>query len=676
MAICLGIDTGGTFTDAVLIDPAARRVIARAKALTTRPDPAGGIAAAVDAVLAAAPEVAPGAVALVGLSTTLATNALVEGRAERAALVTIGLGPAERARAGLPEALGADPLIALAGGHDHAGTEVTPLDLAALEAGLAGLPQGIAGVAVAGAFATRNPRHEMAARAAIRAATGLPVTCSHELSAGLGAPKRALTALLNARLIGLIDRLVGACEGHLAARGIAAPLMVVRGDGALVAAALVRERPVETILSGPAASAVGARWLTGLDRAVVADIGGTTTDVCLLDGGRPRLDPEGAQVGGWRTMVQAVAMRTAGLGGDSEVAVEPGLAGGLRLGPRRVVPLALAAVQHPAAVRAMLAQALAMPAVAEGATQLVWALGPAPAGLEGREAELMGRLAAGPLPRGALVRARIEAPALERLVARGLVAVADVTPTDAAHVLGRQSGWDRTAAEAGLALLAKRRRGDGQMLAADAAAMAAQVLEALTRQTVAVVLETAFAEAARAEGRDLGAEPAMLARHPLVAAALERAPGGLVALSAHLGVPLVGLGASAACHYGQVGARLGCELVVPPEAGVANAVGAVVGPVEVALEGVVTCPGPGLFVAHLPEGPARFADLGPARARLIAVLEDGVRARAGLAGLDAPVLAVADELIAAEVEGQRVPVELRLRVTASGRPRMAGCAAG
>jgi hypothetical protein len=100
--------------------------------------------------------------------------------------------------------------------------------------------------------------------------------------------------------------------------------MVVRGDGALVSAAFARQRPIETILSGPAASLVGARHMTGLDDAVVSDIGGTTTDVAVLDKGRPRLDPEGATVGGFRTMVEAVAMRTFGLGGDSEVALEDG----------------------------------------------------------------------------------------------------------------------------------------------------------------------------------------------------------------------------------------------------------------------------------------------------------------------------------------------------------------
>jgi len=671
MAICLGIDTGGTFTDAVLLDDAAPpgdgALIARAKALTTRPDLARGIAAAVDAVLAqAAGSVNPGDIALVGLSTTLATNALVEGQGDRAALVTIGFSPAERARAGLAEALGTDPLIALDGGHDHAGVQVAALDLDALARGLAALPPGIAACAVAASFATRNPAHELAARAAIRAATGLPVTCSHELSAALGGPRRALTALLNARLIGLIDRLVAACEGHLAARGIAAPLMVVRGDGALVSAALVRERPIETILSGPAASVAGARWLTGAEAALVADIGGTTTDVCRLIAGRPALAPEGARVGGWRTMVQAVAMHTTGLGGDSEVHVAEGLRGGLTLGPRRVLPVALAAHQHPGPVHAMLDAALAMGAPAEGAARLVLPLSPPPPGLPPREAALAARLAGGPLPQSALVRQRVDLPALARLVAQGVVMLSDVTPTDAAHVLDLQTGWDREAATKALTLLARRRAGDGQVLAPDARTMAAQVLGTLARQTVGFVLACAQDESGA------GDDPAEVRALTRV---MEQATTGgqadaLIAVTARLTVPLIGLGASAGVHYGPVAAMLGCPLIVPDAAGVANAVGAVVGQVEITAEGVVTCPGPGVFVAHLPDGPVRLGAFDVARARLLAALSCAARNRAGRAGLDEPALAIAEDLRSAEIEGQRVPVELRLRVTASGRPRL------
>ena len=337
MSYLLGVDTGGTYTDAVILDEGENRILGKAKALTSRHDLTVGIGKAVDAALAAA-GIAASDVVLVSLSTTLATNALVEGQGARVALVFIGFDAGDLGRGGLIEALKGDPVLHLAGGHTHAGTEALALDMAALESGVHALSGDVSGFAVASRFATRNPAHEIAARDLIRRVTGRPVTCSHELSANLNGPKRALTAVLNARLIGMIDRLVAACERHLSAAGIDAPLMVVRGDGALISAAMVRERPIETILSGPAASIVGARWLTGASDALVSDIGGTTTDVALLRGGLPEIDPEGARVGGFRTMVEAVAMRTTGLGGDSELhLVTEGLKGGLRLGPRRLV---------------------------------------------------------------------------------------------------------------------------------------------------------------------------------------------------------------------------------------------------------------------------------------------------------------------------------------------------
>ncbi len=207
-------------------------------------------------------------------------------------------------------------------------------------AALEGRFDGISGVAVAGLFATRNPAHEHAVRDHLIANTGLPVTCSHELSARLNGPKRALTTVLNARLVPLIGRLLDAVTGVLAQRSIAAPLMIVKGDGALVGEAFARRRPVETILSGPAASLVGASFLTEETDALVNDIGGTTSDVAVLRSGRPTIDPDGAMVGGHRTMVEAVAMRTFGLGGDSAVSLlADGLTTRIMLGPQRWLPL-------------------------------------------------------------------------------------------------------------------------------------------------------------------------------------------------------------------------------------------------------------------------------------------------------------------------------------------------
>lgn len=664
MAYLLGVDTGGTYTDAAVLDAAATRVLGSAKALTTRADLSRGIGGAVDAALVQA-GVAAADVAMVSLSTTLATNALVEGQGGRVALIAIGFDDDDLARAGLAEALGRDPVLRLAGGHDHAGGEAAPLDLAALEAGLSGLGE-VVGLAVAARFAVRNPAHELAARAAVRRLTGRPVTCSHELSAALNGPKRALTAVLNARLIGMIDRLVTACEAHLARIGIAAPLMVVRGDGALISAAMVRERPIETILSGPAASIVGARWLTGAADALVSDIGGTTTDVALLRGGLPAIDPQGARVGPFRTMVEAVAMRTTGLGGDSEVhAVTEGLEGGLRLGPRRLIPVSLLAVDHGAMVHAALDRALGAGTAGEFDGRFVVPLGGAPDGLTGREAALLARIDR-PMPLAQPIAGRPEVAAMDRLVARGHVLLAGVTPSDASHVLGRLSAWDGAAADKALRLLGRRRTGRGERLAEGPAALAQAIVDQLTAQTVDCLLEAAFGE----EPRFAGQPPDTLARHPLAAAGLDR-HRGVVAADLRLAVPVIGLGASAPAYYGAVGERLGCPMILPAHAGVANAIGAVVGQVSQRATGLVSCPAEGRFVAHLPDGPRAFAVRDDALAAMEAALEAEARGRARLAGAASVHVTHAREIREAEVEGRAMFVEALLTATATGRPRIA-----
>lgn len=665
MGYFLGVDTGGTYTDAVVVDEAATQVIGKAKSLTTRADLSVGIGGAVDAALSAA-GVPATEISMVSLSTTLATNALVEGQGGRVALIFIGFDASDEARAGLAEALKGDPILRYEGGHGHAGQERAPLDLARLETEVAALADEVVGFAVAAQFATRNPAHEIAAREIIRRVTGRPVTCSHELSANLNGPKRALTALLNARLIGMIDRLVSACERHLLKAGISAPLMVVRGDGALISAAMVRERPIETILSGPAASIVGARWLTGAKDALVSDIGGTTTDVALLKDGLPEIDPQGARVGGLRTMVEAVAMRTTGLGGDSEVhLVTEGLAGGLRLGPRRLIPISLLAVDHGPMVYDALDRALATEVAGEMDGRFVVPMSGNTAGLSTREATVLARIDR-PMPMAKALASRLEAAALDRLVARGLVMLSGVTPSDASHVLGRVSAWDIVAAEKALRLMGRRRNGSGERFANDPAVFAQSIVDQLTHQTAECLLEAAFAE----DPAFAGHAPEILARHIL----LHRGLGqhrGVMQISARLGVPVIGLGASAPAYYGAVGALLGCEMILPEHAGVANAIGAVVGQVSQRVTGVITSPAEGRFAAHLSTGVELFSDLETAIAKMEATLRDEVTARAARAGA-ADVTVLSDRSVKeAEIEGRKMFIEAQLRVTATGRPRVA-----
>lgn len=665
MAYLLGVDTGGTYTDAVVLDDTADVVIASAKALTSRPDLALGVGAAIDAAIADA-RVDAAQIAMVSLSTTLATNALVEGQGGRIALIAIGFQDADLGRAGLTDALRGDPVIRLQGGHNHAGGEVAALDLDVLALALQKLDAGITGFAVAASFATRNPAHEVAARDLIRERTGKPVSCSHELSQALGGPKRAVTAVLNARLIGMIDRLIGACEDHLKKVGIAARLMVVRGDGALVSADIAREKPIETILSGPAASIAGASWLTGETDALVSDIGGTTTDVCLLRDGRPMIDPQGARVGPFRTMVEAVAMRTTGLGGDSEVHVVDGLGGGLQLGPRRLMPISLAAHHYPVLVHAALDRALAHDIPASDGGQFVIPLwNEMPLGLDQREQTVADRLIDGPLRLGYAVQTRMESPALGRLVGRGLVIMAGVTPSDASHVLGLVDAWDQDAAEKALTLFARKRTGAGQHIAANGRALAGQIIDQLTNQTVDCLLQAAFAE----DNIDWP-DPAALAKHSLTIAGLD-GHQGIVRTHMSLGVPIIGLGASAATYYGAVGTRLGTRMILPEHAGVANAIGAVVGQVKMQVTGTITSAGEGAFAVHLAEGPQTYADRDTALGVLEAALHAEAETMVRISGVEDIRFAVSRDISEIAVEGRALFIEATIRVEASGRPRIA-----
>lgn len=663
--IFLGIDTGGTYTDAVLWSEAAGgRILAKAKALTTRHDLAVGISDAVDAVLKQS-GVEPAAIKLASMSTTLATNALVEGQGGRVALVMIGFSEAELSRDGLKAGLGGDPVIYCPGGHDVHGNE-TRLDLSELEAALPELAKSVSAFAVCSYFATRNPAHELLALKLIHDRTGMPATASHQLSSKLGGPRRALTTLLNARLISMIDRLVAATETFLARRGIAAPLMVVRGDGALVSAAFARERPIETILSGPAASLVGARHLTGLDDAVVSDIGGTTTDVAVLDKGQPRLDPEGATVGGFRTMVEAVAMRTFGLGGDSEVTLEEGaLSPRILLGPRRLVPLSLAAHLHGEPVFEILQRQLLAPNPGRMDGRLVFRTG-APqhleAGLTANEVKLFDAITDTPQAVDRLLASSSQTATLNRLVGRGLVHIAGFTPSDAAHVLGRQANWMLEAAKLGAELFARRKDGRGQAIAATAEEISQRVLKAVTRASANVIFETAFAED--------GLDGASVVEHTLVERALDHA-GGIARFSLALDRPLVGLGASAALHYAELPALIGQRCELPVDGDVANALGAVVGQVRVSAEARVSQPKEGLFRLNGAHGVKDFLtevlalDAAEAEVRVLA------SERALAAGADAVEVSVLRDIRTSTIEGQRMFIEADVIATASGRPRIA-----
>ena len=662
----LGLDTGGTYTDAVLLR-GRREVIASAKALPTHWDLAIGIAGAIRSVLAALPAGAQRRdVALVSVSTTLATNAVVENRFSPVCTVLVGFDAAMIERSGLRRD-GAGRLIAIPGGHDATGEELEPLDEALLEQAILDCRDQVEGFAVAARFSVRNPAHELRARHCIRRLSPKPVTCAHELSSRLDAPRRALTAALNARLTPQIRQLIEALQRVLRAEALDAPLMIVKGDGSLMKAEVALEYPVETILSGPAASVVGAGFLTGRHDFLVADMGGTTTDCAVVVDGRPLVNAEGALIGGWRTMVEAVDVRTVGLGGDSQVGFDREM--NLTVGPRKAMPLCLLAQQSPAALED-LRLLVALDRQPEHASQFAFR-NPgreAPGYLLAVERRVWEALQPEPRRLSRLVRNAGELAALRRLADAGLATIAAFTPSDAMHVLGGQQGWNVEAATLGAQLLAIADRNARALnQTPEARSICERTVEHVLRESARIVLATALAHDPGIEARD-GSWGRLGDR--LVGDQVSGRPfATLVRAQLGLAIPLVAIGAPVGAYYPEVARRLGTPLSIPDHAAVCNAVGAVAGVVAQTVDILVNQPTYQVFRVHDPAGIQEFstpeAAIDCAR-RVSQALAHAAALRAGAA--DPHVETSVTEKRAHVGPGADYVAEALVRSVATGRP--------
>jgi len=622
----VGVDTGGTYTDAAIIDAASHRVIASAKAITTKGDLAIGVAEAITRAVGLLPQgLQPQDISLVSVSTTLATNAVVEGHGSAVGVVLIGFDPAMVTRTGIAQAFPGMPIESVAGGHDHNGDARAPLDLEALEAALARMSDKVDAFAVAGAFAVRNAAHEHAARELIVARTGKPVTLSTELSSSLDAPRRALTAALNARLISRVSNLIEAVQRAMAQLQIRCPLMIVKGDGTLALAESVVTRPIETVLSGPAASLVGAQWLSGLDSFIMSDMGGTTTDLGVLLNGRPRVALDGAEVGGWRTMVRAIDVRTIGLGGDSEVLLGP--QGKLSISTQRIVPVALIGQRYPE-VLAMLQADLAD---VDGGNSMqgrfvllpFGAHADAPTGeLTAREREVLDQIGERPQALRRVASSLSAQRAISSLRRKGLVQLSGFTPSDAAHVLGLQANWSSEAAKLA-GQLGARLREMKFPTPERTEQFARDVWNETVRLTGRAILDTA-----------LGVK---LADDQLVDAVCRgQTLLGLATISLKPSVPVVAVGGPVKVYYPEVARRLGCDMVFPDYCDVANAVGAATGVVAQTVVVRVAGDGSGVFVVHSTVGTQQYRDPAEALGQATEMAREAARTAVLAMGAQAP----------------------------------------
>ena len=330
----IGIDVGGTNTDAVFLD--GRHVLASVKTTTTE-DVTGGIVRALSGLVERIP--APPKLDAVMIGTTHFTNAVVERRGlEKVAAVRIGL-PASASLPPFvdwPEDLAAvvrGPVFQIAGGHEVDGRPIVPLDERALLAAAREIAaSGLRSVAVASVFSPLEPRSEERALEILKSECGdIDVTLSKALGR-IGLLGRENAALLNAAIIGLARRTTRSFVEALRASGIDAPLFLTQNDGTVLRADVAERFPVLSFASGPTNSMRGAAFLSGLDDALVVDVGGTTSDIGSLEGGFPREANNVVEVGGVRTLFRMPDLLSLGLGGGSIVdAREP-----VRVGPTSV----------------------------------------------------------------------------------------------------------------------------------------------------------------------------------------------------------------------------------------------------------------------------------------------------------------------------------------------------
>ncbi len=667
MTIALGLDAGGTYTDAVLYDPENDHLLASSKSATTPPTYIEGVASAVHELPADIREQA----SFVALSTTLATNAIVENRHATAGLVLIGYDSHEAA------AVGWQPKRVVPGRHTIRGIETEAFDEAAFRGALEELlAEGVAGLAISSVMSVRNPAHELRALEIAAEMTDLPLVGGREVAEVLNAIVRAETAALNAGLIPLVHRFIDAVRTVLDDAGLSrVPCFMVTGDGSLMSTDAARKRPVETILSGPACSAFGAARLARETDALVVDVGGTTTDIAVLESDGPRMADGGVKVGAWRTGIRSAAVLTRGLGGDSAIGVRPRLT----VGPRRVVPISSLG-RHDSIARSFAEVANVFDrGGAPGGDW--WLTNPSeafirvsdelPAALSPEETALFDALADGPLTRMDLAQ-RVEYPHMSllrtnRLEQWGVIARAGLTPTDLWHLTGEYEPWDTETARVAARLTAYR-------LMVPEADMVRQVREHLTRSLMRQVVEAHLGVGSDGDASGYGQSKPNgkkgLAER-LAAIALGEEPSDGLRTNLALTTPIVGVGAPAKIFLDPVAGNLRGTLIVPEGASVANAIGAAAGGVSAQLDALIRPQEDGSILCYGHAERRTFETRDEAVKYATAALVPGVSAELGRRGAGDANVTVRVQHRGAEVTQSMDPIWWETAITARGVGRPA-----
>ena len=555
----LGVDTGGTFTDAVIVDLDDNIVVAKVKSPTTHNDLSIGLHASVDAVFEAC-DIKPEDISLVGISTTLATNSILEGKGGSVGLILIGWDPMG------PVRFGEKNQAFIKGGCDSKGRAVAHLDEKEVRNAIKKVSKGADAIAISGLFSTLNTSQESRVKEIAMEMTGLPTVAGHELSATLGIDIRTETTVLNAKLIPTVSKFFDDVKRTFEAKGITAPIMAYKGDGSVMDLEQAKMYPVETILSGPAASSVGGATLSGIEDCAIIDVGGTSTDIAVMDGGFPMIQEEGANVGKWRTRVKAVDMYTIALGGDSRISLKDMK---FIIGPDRVTPLAVLTSRYPEIVEKMMFDDLIDYYVADDKANT--------SHMTEREKRVYkGMKGKGPMTsldiRDSTKGLWIIDDELVSLTKKGVLEASSLTPTDIMVFLKKFDYGNRKGADAGVHAMAQKKGMTERQ--------AAMVMFEEIKMKISEALMTKMFDDEMNDWNGDGA-----ARLIKKMTSLRR--GQPMDVLPKLRFPIVGVGAPAEALMSDIGERFGTKIFFPEHFDVCNAVGAVTSKISESLTATV-----------------------------------------------------------------------------------------
>ena len=569
MKLGIGIDTGGTYTDAVIYDFESCTILGTAKSLTTKNDLTIGILGAIDSLPADLARQAQ----IISLSTTLATNACVEDKGGRAKLIFFGGDKQVIDKLGRQCGLPASEDICIQESYTSFSGEIQrEPDWELFEKQTQSGFEDLDGVGIIEINAMRNGAVvEKKAKEKFQEKHDLPVVCGHELFSELNCLKRGAGTLLNASLFPVIREFLDAVKTALTVRDIhPESLVIVRSDGTLMSEEFATLRPVETLLCGPAASALGCAHLADSPNSIVVDMGGTTTDIAFIKDGRAVSVTNGVSIGKWKTFVNGLYVKTFGLGGDSAVHYNNN---GLYLEEFRVIPICVAAARHPGVLEQLRNLEI------RKHTRFLYEhyiliRDIEDSGKYTEEEKAFCRvLQNGPLPiikAAAAVGKDIYTLQIKRLLKDGIVQICGLTPTDIMHIRGDFCKYDAEASRLAAEFAAFNLNTTVENLCD---MVYDEVKKKLYINIVKSMLENKYPDYLK-NGINADVERFILENYQSVKTGT---PDPLFSTFFRTGFTLIGAGAPIRVFLDDVAAMLGTRAFIPDNHHVANALGAIVG---------------------------------------------------------------------------------------------------